>query len=201
MVDESAVPRILMIAGPNGAGKTTLTPRILRKVYGISDWVNADIIAQGLSGLRSETVAWQAGRVMIERLRELAFQHQSFAFETTLAGRSYAAWIAQQVAANYELHLYYVTVLSADICVARVARRVQAGGHHIPEDVIRRRYTASIQNFFELYRPMASSWTIYDNSSKQSPTLVATGAYDETLVVADHTVWNRLLGAYHDRQA
>jgi predicted ABC-type ATPase len=192
MADESSVPRILMIAGPNGAGKTTLTPRILRKVYGISDWVNADVIAQGLSGLRPETAAWQAGRVMIERLRELANQQQSFAFETTLAGRCYARWIDDILNFGYEFHLFYVTVESADICVARVAHRVRAGGHHVPEDVIRRRYTASLHNFFQLYRPMADNWTVYENSKGGKPTLVATGAHNDTLIVADQRAWNRI---------
>lgn len=105
MLEESSTPRILMIAGPNGAGKTTVTPRILKKAYDIVEWVNADVIAQGLSGLRPESAAWQAGRVMIERLRELADQRQNFAFETTLAGRSYFKWIDELRTTGYEFHL------------------------------------------------------------------------------------------------
>ena len=129
---------------------------------------------------------------MIDRLRELAQERKSFSFESTLAGRSYARWIEPLLNTGYEFHLYYATVRSADICVSRVAQRVRAGGHNIPEDVIRRRYSASLRNFFELYRPMADSWTVYDNSKVGEPTLVATGAYNDTIIVADQVVWNRL---------
>jgi predicted ABC-type ATPase len=188
----SAAPRILMIAGPNGAGKTTVTPRILEKAYEIAEWVNADVIAQGLSGLRPEAAAWQAGRVMIDRLRELAEQRQSFAFETTLAGRSYARWMEPLITSGYEFHLFYVTVESSDMCIARVARRVRAGGHHVPDDVVRRRYSASLRNFFDLYRPMADSWTVYDNSGEREAQLVATGAHNDTMVIADQRIWDRL---------
>ena len=146
MPQESATPRILMIAGPNGVGKTTVTPRILKQAYDIAEWVNADVIARGLSGLQPEAAAWQAGRVMIDRLRELAGERQSFAFETTLSGRSYYKWIEELRLTGYEFHLYYVTVESADMCVARVARRVRAGGHHVPDEVVRRRYSASLRN-------------------------------------------------------
>ena len=192
MSDESSNPRILMIAGPNGAGKTTVTPRILKRAYAIAEWVNADVIAQGLSGLQPEAAAWQAGRVMIDRLRELAEQRQSFAFETTLAGRSYFKWIEELRSKGYEYHLYYVTVESPDMCIARVARRVRAGGHHVSDEVVRRRYSASLRNFFDLYRPIADSWTVYDNSQKGGTVLVATGAYNDTMVVADQRVWDRL---------
>ncbi len=181
-----------MIAGPNGAGKTTVTPRILKSAYDIAEWVNADVIARGLSGLQPESASWEAGRVMIERLHELAAQQQSFAFETTLAGRSYFKWINELRSTGYEFHLYYVTVESADICVARVARRVRAGGHHVPDDVVRRRYSASLRNFFELYRPVADSWTVYDNSRERGTVLVATGAFNDTMVVADQRAWDRL---------
>jgi predicted ABC-type ATPase len=191
MSDESSTPRILMIAGPNGAGKTTVTPRILKSAYDIAEWVNADVIARGLSGLQPEAAAWQAGRVMIDRLRELTEQRKSFAFETTLAGRSYAKWIEPLLISGYEFHLYYVTVESADMCVARVARRVRAGGHHVPDDVVRRRYSArcGISLTFidrlpmlDCLRQFAGGWTV----------LVATGAYNDTMVVADQRVWDRL---------
>src|SRR6187431_411274 len=115
MPQESATPRILMIAGPNGVGKTTVTPRILKKGYEIVEWVNADVIARGLSGLQPEAAAWQADRVMIDRLRELAGERRSFAFETTLSGRSYYKWMEELRLTGYEFHLYYVTVESADM--------------------------------------------------------------------------------------
>jgi predicted ABC-type ATPase len=150
--DETA-PKVVIIAGPNGAGKTTITPRILRSVD-VLEWVNADAIARGLSGLRPESAAWEASRIMLQRLRRLAAGRRSFAFETTLAARSYASMIRELVVEEYEFHLFFVVVPSAETAVERVKHRVLSGGHHVPEDIIRRRFQASINNFFLLYRPL-----------------------------------------------
>ena len=154
MPNGDTMPKVVVIAGPNGAGKTTITPRVLRSVD-VLEWVNADVIARGLSGLQPESAAWEASRVMLQRLRRLARERASFAFETTLAARSYAAMIRNLVADQYEFHLFYVVVPSAETAVERVKHRVLSGGHNVPEEDVRRRFQASIKNFFELYRPLA----------------------------------------------
>jgi predicted ABC-type ATPase len=185
-------PKVVIIAGPNGAGKTTITPRVLRSVE-VLEWINADVIARGLSGLQPESAAWEASRVMLQRLRRLAKDRASFAFETTLAARSYAAMIRNLVAKQYEFHLFYVTVPSPDTAVERVRHRVLSGGHHVPEQDVRRRFKASINNFFELYRPLAYRWTVYDNSSSGGPRLVARGTGEKALVIIESRIWNILL--------
>lgn len=186
------VPKVVVIAGPNGAGKTTITPRVLRSVD-VLEWVNADVIARGLSGLQPESAAWEASRVMLQRLRQLGAERRSFAFETTLAARSYASMIRELVATDYEFHLFFVVVPSADAAVERVRHRVLSGGHHVPEDVVRRRFKASIMNFFHLYRPLAYRWTVYDNSMIGGPRLVARGVAEKAIIVTESSVWNKLL--------
>jgi len=185
-------PKVVIVAGPNGAGKTTITPHVLRSVD-VLEWVNADVIARGLSGLQPESAAWEASRIMLQRLRRLAADRKSFAFETTLAARSYASMIRELVVEEYEFHLFFVVVPSADTAVERVKHRVLSGGHHVPEDIVRRRFKASISNFFHLYRPLAYRWTVYDNSSDSGPRLVARGAGERALIIVEPTVWDRLL--------
>jgi predicted ABC-type ATPase len=192
MASFDSSPKVVVIAGPNGAGKTTITPHVLRSVD-VLEWVNADVIARGLSGLQPESAAREASRVMLQRLRQLANEQASFAFETTLAARSYASMIRELVAEQYQFHLFYVTIPSADTAVERVKHRVLSGGHHVPEEDVRRRFRASIKNFFELYRPLADRWTVYDNSLSSGPRLVARGARDKALLVVERDIWKRLL--------
>ncbi len=154
---ESA-PNVVVLAGPNGAGKSTSAPSILKDALGVDEFVNADVIAQGLSGFEPERVGLAAGRIMLARLRELARQRSSFAFETTLASRSFAPWIADLTRTGYQFHLVFLWLPHPDIAVARVAARVRDGGHDVPEETVRRRYEAGLTNFFRLYQPMATTW-------------------------------------------
>jgi predicted ABC-type ATPase len=119
---------VIVLAGPNGAGKSTAAPYLLRGALGVTEFVNADVIAQGLSAFAPEAVAVAAGRIMLARLRELASKRVSFAFETTLASRSFAPWLASVVAGGYSFHLLYLWLPSADLAVSRVADRVRFGG-------------------------------------------------------------------------
>ncbi len=167
--------QIVVIAGPNGAGKTTLAPYLLRDRLGLLEYVNADTIAQGLSAFQPEHAAFEAGRIMLRRLRELAGQRKSFAFETTLATRSYASWLKQLKVDGYQVHLSFIWLHSVEIAVERVRQRVASGGHDIPEKTIRRRYQKGIRNFFSLYRPLADSWAVYDNSALVEPMMLANG--------------------------
>ena len=172
---ENKQPQIIVIAGPNGAGKSTLAPHLLKDTFDLLEYVNADTIAQGLSAFNPESVAFEAGRVMLERLHSLAEQQKSFAFETTLATRSYAAWLSRLKQQGYRFHLLYLWLRSPELALHRVKERVRLGGHGIPESLVRRRYIRGVQNFFRLYQPLADSWTVFDNSESNGPMLVAVG--------------------------
>lgn len=168
-------PQIVIIAGPNGAGKSTLAPILLRDTFGLLEFVNADTISAGLSAFNADAVALDAGRVMLNRLRELADARQSFAFESTLATRSYASWLRRLKQAGYEFHLLFLWLSTPELAIQRVADRVRRGGHSVSENIVRRRYGRSLNNLFELYSPLADTWAVYDNSGHGSPILVATG--------------------------
>ncbi len=169
-------PRVIVIAGPNGAGKSTLAPALLRDGLGLLDFVNADTLAAGLSAFAPERAALEAGRLMLKRMRDLAARRASFAFETTLATRSYARWLSELRADGYQAHLVFIWLRSPELAQARVRERVRDGGHDIPEEVIRRRYDKGLRNFLTLYRPLANTWAVYDNSLRQQPLLVASGS-------------------------
>ncbi len=159
-------PHVIVIAGPNGAGKSTTAPMLLKGTLGVTEFVNADVIALGLSAFQPESAAFHAGRVMLERLHYLANERVDFAFETTLASRSFAPWIAKLKQSGYTFHLVFLWLPSAGFAVARVAERVRMGGHDVAEETIRRRYNKGIENFFRLYRPLTDTWRIYDNSDR-----------------------------------
>jgi predicted ABC-type ATPase len=167
-------PVLVALAGPSGAGKSTAGPAFLKDTLGIAEFVNADVIARGLSAFDPEAAAIAAVRVMLSRLRELAHRRADFAFETTLAGRSYAAWIRRL--AGYDFHLVFLWLRDAALAVARVRKRVDLGGHDVPEEIVRRRYHAGLSNFVSSYRPLAKRWHFYDNSFAGKPRLVAEGA-------------------------
>ena len=181
-------PSVVILAGPNGAGKSTVAPELLQGALAVNEFVNADVIARGLSAFDPESAAIAAGRVMFTRLRDLAEQRLTFAFETTLASRSLATWLRDLQASGYTVHFLFLWLSSADLAVERVAQRVRAGGHNVPEDTVRRRYRAGIRNFFSLYQPLATTWALY-NASGPEPTLVAEGVESEPPKVYDEFVW------------
>lgn len=188
-------PRIIIISGPNGAGKSTLAPLLLRDWLRVLEFVNADAIASGLSAFRPEQAAMEAGRVMLRRLRELAARRENFAFETTLATRSYAPWLRQLVADGYRVSLLFIWLSSPELAIGRVKARVAAGGHDIPEETIKRRYRNGIRNFFALYQTLAETWGVYDNSAPSAPLLIARGEgrADQIINYADQ--WARFCEA------
>jgi len=181
-------PSLIILAGPNGAGKSTVAPVLLHGALAVNEFVNADVIARGLSAFDPESVAIAAGRVMLARLHELADQRLSFAFETTLASRSFAPWLRNLKASGYEIHLLFLWLPSADFALDRVAERVRAGGHDVPAETVRRRYRAGLRNFFQLYEPLASSWRLYDGSGPE-PRLVAARLEEQPARVYDERVW------------
>jgi len=157
-------PNLIVLAGPNGAGKSTAAPDLLRGAFHVEEFVNADVIARGLSAFHPEAAAIDAGRVMLARLRELAAQRKDFAFETTLSSRTFALWIGELKKTGYRFHLFYLWLPDADGCIKRVYRRKSVGGHFVPEETIRRRYAGGLRNFFTLYAPIATTWQFFDNS-------------------------------------
>ena len=185
-------PKLIVIAGCNGAGKSTLAPHLLRDTFGLTEYVNADTIAQGLSAFAPEKVALEAGRVMLKRLRELAARRAHFAFESTLASRFYAPWIAGLKQQGYEFDLFFIWLNSPELAVRRVEERVKLGGHPIEETTIRRRYRRGLHNYFALYQPLASSWTVYDNSSSGNPRLIADQQADAPPHIHEDTLWEQI---------
>lgn len=185
-------PHIIAVAGPNGAGKTSRAPKLLLSLFGLGNYVNADTIARGLSPFRPETVAFDAGRIMLERLRKLSEARESFAFETTLAGRTHLRWIRHnKEARGYEFHLMYFWLRSPELAVQRVKQRVREGGHDVADEIIRKRYVSGVRNFFSLYRPLANSWGLYDNSVYNNPRLVAVGAESDAPTIFQEEVWQQ----------
>lgn len=188
-------PQVIVIAGPNGAGKSTLAPYLLKDAFSLSEYVNADTIALGLSAFSPGSVAFRAGRVMLERLQDLARAGTSFAFESTLAGRSYAPWIGGLRARGYSFHLVYLWLRTPELAVERVKERVRMGGHDVPEETVVRRYRRGLRNFFELFMPLADTWAFYDNSVAGAPATVATGGGDAEVTVHDTDLWRKVKGA------
>jgi predicted ABC-type ATPase len=187
-------PSVVVLAGPNGAGKSTTAPWLLRGTLGVTEFVNADVIAQGLSGFAPEGAAIAAGRVMLTRLRDLARQRASFAFETTLANRALARWLARLSEDGYIVHIVFLWMPNARLCEQRVAERVRMGGHAVPVGTIRRRYVAGLRNFLTVYRRLAATWRVYDASGGPPPTLVAR-AQGAAIVVRDPARWQRIEGS------
>lgn len=182
-------PNLYIIAGCNGAGKTTASFTILPDILDCKEFVNADEIAKGLSPFQPETVAFQAGRIMLTRVKELIAARKTFAFETTLATKSYGALVKEAQACGYQVSLLFFWLNSPALAIERVKERVAPGGHNIPEDVILRRYAAGIENFKRILMPLVYAWIIIDNTDltpqriaestgKQTPTIYNSIIFD-----------------------
>lgn len=178
-----ANPRVVLISGPNGAGKTTSSPWLLRGALDVPHFVNADAIAKGLSSFASELVALEAGKLMLIRLDALAVARESFAFETTLASRTFAPRIRSLRSNGYFFHLIYLWVASPELSILRIQDRVRQGGHFVPDDTVRQRYRRGLKNFFNLYRPIADRWDLYDSTGPTGPELIANGSFTEEVIV------------------
>ena len=179
----NAMPRLYIISGCNGAGKTTASYTVLPDMLQCKEFVNADEIARGLSPFNPESVAIEAGRLMLFRIEELLNEKVDFAFETTLSTRSYTSLIKRAQEKGYYISLIYIWLDSPSLAIDRVKTRVQAGGHNIPEDIIKRRYKNGIKNLFQLYMPICDYWIILDNS--QPPfKVIASGHKTEKMSIA-----------------
>jgi predicted ABC-type ATPase len=192
------VKDVVVLAGPNGAGKTTAAHELVPDRLAIREFVNADDIARGLSPFNPEGAAVAAGRLMIERMRGLAGAGQSFAFETTCAGRAHLGFLERCKKDGWRVSLVYLWLPSPDAALARVAKRIRQGGHRVPPHVVVRRYWAGLVNMFNLYLPAANIVAIYDNSD-QERVLIAERTVDTALRVIDGTRWAAIERAANDR--
>lgn len=165
------MPDLFIIAGPNGAGKTTYVRRFLPQEMRCREFVNADLIAAGLSPFAPERAAFEAGRIMLRRLRELGERRESFSFETTLTGVGYVRLLRDLKEAGYRVRLDYLWIPDLAITRARIRQRVTKGGHDIPDDVQQRRFGKGLRLLLEPYRPLLDEWRLYDNTGDR-PRLV-----------------------------
>jgi predicted ABC-type ATPase len=168
----AVVPTLHIIAGPNGVGKTTFADRYLPQTIKELEFVNADLIARGLSPYDPDSVAMEAGRIALERIRHLIEAQQSFTWETTMSGRTAVGWIRRAKDAGYQIKCYFLWVREVDATLVRIRQRVLEGGHNIEPEVSRRRFFKTIQNFFAVYRPLFNTWKLFVND-RMAPRLLA----------------------------
>jgi predicted ABC-type ATPase len=178
------MPDLFIIAGPNGAGKTTYVKRFLPQEMRCREFVNADLIAAGLSPFAPDRVAFEAGRIMLRRLRELFERRESFSFETTLTGFGYTHLLREMKTAGYRIRLDFLWIPDLAITRARVKQRVKKGGHDIPDEVQQRRFGKGLRLLLEHYRPLLDYWRLYDNTGSQP-----------RLVVEEENGWLRIAAA------
>ncbi len=167
MKAKQKAPLCIVIAGPNGAGKTTFAREFLPREAGIVHFVNADLIAAGLSPLKPELAALAAGRLLLSELDRLAAARADFALESTLSGLTYAARIQRWKAAGYRIEIVFLRLASVRLALRRITDRVRQGGHSVPAEDVRRRFHRGWENFQATYRALADAWAVYDNSAEQ----------------------------------
>ena len=182
---------LYIISGPNGAGKTTASYTVLPKILQCKEFVNADEIARGLSPFNPDSVAIQAGRLMLERIRELLQRNESFSIETTLSTRSYVQLVEKAHRQGYEVTLLYFWLKSPDQAIQRVAERVAKGGHDIPKNTIVRRYREGLENLFNLYMPVVDTWLLINNG-EMPRTIIATGGKGQETIVEEQEHYKKI---------
>jgi predicted ABC-type ATPase len=169
---ELMASNVYIIGGPNGAGKTTFAREFLPRYADCKNFVNADLIAEGVSPFSPEAAAFRAGRLMLDEIELLAKRGADFGFETTLSGRTHLNLLRDLKQRGYVVHLFFLWVPTVELALSRVRGRVMRGGHSIPAAIVRRRFARSIRNFFTHYRGLAHSWLLFDNSG-QVPEIIA----------------------------
>ena len=182
---------LYIISGPNGAGKTTASYSVLPKILQCKEFVNADEIARGLSPFNPESVAVEAGRLMLSRIKDLLSKNESFSIETTLATRSYFRLVDNAHRQGYEVTLLFFWLKSPEQAMERVAERVSKGGHNIPQDIIVRRYYEGIDNLFKIYMPIVDTWVLVNNSETPR-SIIASGGKDQKLQIINNELFKIL---------
>jgi predicted ABC-type ATPase len=180
---------LYIIAGPNGVGKTTFAREFLPHYVECLEFVNADLIASGLSPFAPERAAIRAGRIVLEQIHSLGRNQRDFGFESTLAGKTQIRMLRELKKNGYKIHMFYLWISSAELAMERIADRVREGGHFVPEETVRRRFGKSLFNFIHFYRPLADTWHLFDNSS-DIPVRIA--LYDGELTIFNSKLYDRL---------
>jgi len=166
------MPKLYIIAGPNGAGKTTFAKEFLPNYAKCPNFVNADLIASGLAPFSPSNASIKAGRLLLAEIDNYICQRSDFAFESTLAGRTYVNLIKEARSKGYFVHIFFLWIPGMSLAKERIKQRVKQGGHHVPDLDVQRRLDRSLKNFFNLYMPLADAWDIFDNSAMK-PVLIA----------------------------
>ncbi len=190
-------PHAYVIAGPNGAGKTTFVREFLPRYVHCREFLNADLLAAGLSPFDPETAVVAAARLQLARMKQLTKQEKDFGFETTLSGKTYRPILQQMKDRGYRLHLFYLWLPTVDIAIARVAHRVKQGGHNIPESVIRRRFGVGLRNLLTFYLHLFDSWVVFDNSTVKPREVVRFDG--KRIAVSDTAIYERIFAESMDR--
>lgn len=183
---------LYIISGCNGAGKTTASYTVLPEVLDCKEFVNADEIAKGLSPFNPESVAIEAGRLMLQRIEDLLAKDKSFSIETTLATKSYINLVRRAQAKGYTVRLLFFWLNSPELALLRIAERVAKGGHNIPEPIVRRRYVAGICNLFQIFIPEVDYWDLFDNSHNPR-VAIACGGKDVKPIIFDELRYKSII--------
>lgn len=173
---------VYIIAGPNGSGKTTFANEFLPEYAKCPNFVNADLIAQGLSPFSPQAAAIKAGRLVLEQIRSLAEKNVDFAFETTLSGKSYVRLLTTLKNKGYAINLFFLWIPNAEFALSRIKDRVASGGHDVSAIDVKRRFNRGIYNFFKYYRPLSDTWLLFNNADA-IPRLIAKEKDGKTNVV------------------
>lgn len=189
---------LYIISGCNGAGKTTASFTILPNILNCKEFVNADEIAKGLSPFQPEKVAFEAGRIMLNRINELLKENENFAFETTLATKSYKSKVIEAQKKGYNVTLLFFWLQNVDLAIERVKTRVKEGGHNIEKDVIKRRYKNGIRNLFDIYLPIVNEAMIFDNSAGK-PDLIAEKTLETDVAIINEIKFNEIKKYYNEK--
>jgi predicted ABC-type ATPase len=185
---------LFIIAGPNGVGKTTFAREFLPHFADCKNFVNADLIAQGVAPFSPEGAAFRAGRMMLNEIQSFSKRRDPFAFETTLSGRSYISLIRRLKRKGYKVYLFFLCVENVEVALSRIRQRVMKGGHDVPELVVRRRFDRSLDNFFREYQPIVDSWHLFDNTGSTPVTIAfKTGAKPR---IIDRDKYRKLIRRY-----
>lgn len=161
------MPQIIVVGGPNGAGKSTFAYNLLLSEFGITEFVNADTIAKGISAYNYENAAFEAGRIMLKRLRQLQSERKDFAFETTLSAKSFILLLSKAKSNGYKIVIVYFWVETSELAIDRINQRVKEGRHFIKKEIVKRRYKRSVHNFRTSYIKLADEWMLFDNTEHE----------------------------------
>lgn len=184
-------PNLYIIAGPNGAGKTTFAKEFLPIYAKCRNFVNADLIAQGLAPFAPELAGIKAGRILLEQIRSLSMQRADFAFESTLSGKSYLPFLKNLKAKGYIIHIFFLWVPNINLALGRIKGRVAEGGHDVPPQDVKRRFKRSFSNFNNIYKATADYWSIIDNSV--IPPNVIVRSRGKNIEVLDQELYNKII--------